>query len=457
MLLWSLAACTRWQVPDLTPSEAPLADPVERVVVVGAGVAGLTLAQSLSLAGVEVVVVEARDRIGGRVHTVDLGGPVDVGAAWVHTIRGNPVRDVLDANGLGRAYDDSFETSRMHGVDSDGTVLANPDLRAMERFAGRVLDAAYDVPDADSVAGLVARELDAEGWEEPERSRLQYGAEVLEGELEFAAPVASMSAAALTIDDGFRGRDEVPVGGYAGLVDLLAEGLDIQTGRPVTTIRVDGAGVEVEASGPISGSHVVVTVPLGVLKAGNITFEPPLDATWQDAVDRLAMATLEKVVLTFDAPFWPEDQGTFLQVEPRADAVSSVCIDFSEHVGRAALACLSGGTAVAERWGASDSELVEATLVRLSAMTGRAVPTPVDAVVTRWSEDPHVGGSYAYVPVGASWDDMDAIATPQHGRVLFAGEHTNAEAPGTVHGAMLSGLREARRLGVESDIPGLDR
>ena len=298
-----------------------------------------------------------------------------------------------------------------------------------------------------SVQEAVRRLLDARGTTGQARRHQAFGAEILTIEVDYAAPVDQISLRSL-ISEAFPGDDRVPCGGYGPMVTALADGLDIRLGQQVERIEQSYHGVWVHtASGSYGGTHVVVTVPLGVLKAGDLMFEPPLSAAKQAALSRLDMANLEKVVLQFEEAFWAEQGSAFALIDDAVTGAWPIFIDFTAHVGTPTLACLAGGRFVRRAWAHTSNEaLIAGALRHLAMMLGQdEVPLPRGAEVTRWREDPWCRGSYSYVPVGGSYQDHAALAEPE-GRVRFAGEHTAGKAASTVHGAMMSGLREAQRL-----------
>ena len=274
-------------------------------------------------------------------------------------------------------------------------------------------------------------------------------------ELDYAGPVTEMSLAHMWEDEGFNGGDYVLEGGYRTLVDHLATGLDVRLGQPVVAIAQDDAGVRVttESGEVFPGSHVVVTVPLGVLKAERIAFDPPLPEAKQAALGRLDMGNLEKIVLVWDEAFWdPSVESLLYLADPPGEV--PVFIDLTEFAGAPTLACLYGGTWSREVQATlGDEELVARATAALEDAMGMTVPTPVATEVTHWTTDPFAGGSYSYVAVGASPADYDAVAAPFE-RVRFAGEATQFDHVGTVHAAMMSG--SARRTGSPPARPSKD-
>jgi polyamine oxidase len=192
--------------------------------------------------------------------------------------------------------------------------------------------------------------------------------------------------------------------------------------------------------GTFEADRAVVAVPLGVLKAGTIDLDPQPAEAQRLAVERLAMGTLEKVVFRFDRRFWPEEVRGIVHVSEES-AFPYWC-DLSAHAGAPTLATLYNPlltTRVAEQ---PAEHRAEAGLEVLSRMFPE-VPDPEETLFTDWIGDPWARGSYSYIPIGATVEDMRALAEPVSERLVLAGEVTVAESYGTVHAAFRSGLRAA--------------
>ena len=226
----------------------------------------------------------------------------------------------------------------------------------------------------------------------------------------------------------------------------------------VERIKVGDDGVEVfTAAGQTwSGSHVVVTVPVGVLKSGAIEFEPPLPEEKTAAIERLDMGNVERVVVRFEERWW--SPGDLLFVSAAQDGRFPFVVDFTADTGVPTLVAFYGGRyARALQATQGDEEIVADLVGLLEQVHGGPAPSPIAHTVTHWSTDPYSLGSYSYVPVGASDEDFGLLAEPVGERLLFAGEATSFDHHQTVHGAMFTGLREARRLGVtQVRVPGLE-
>lgn len=266
-------------------------------------------------------------------------------------------------------------------------------------------------------------------------------------ELSYAGPVDRVGLGSFAEEGELDGGDHFPVGGYGGMIEALAEGLDIRLSHPVSAITHDEDGVSLEAGGEtFEASHAIVTVPVGVLRAGTLAFSPPLSETRRDALDRLDTGNLEKVVLTFAERWW---DGSVAYVDPDGEGVFPEFHDLTALAGAPVLVGLyAGGFAREVQAGMGDADIVAAALEVLAEVRGAAVPAPVATLVTHWTTDPYARGSYVYLPTGATLDDLAILAEPEGERLLFAGDSTVPEAYGNVHAAVLSGLREARRLGV---------
>jgi polyamine oxidase len=416
-----------------------------RVIVVGAGVAGLTVADAARCAGAEVLVLEARDRVGGRTWTAPLGGgSVDLGAAWVHYPLGNPLAEGLGAAGVETRNDGAFH-SRM-AVWSDGWVGA-PEATALSA----AIEADWDPAEAlealggeDGYAAGVEWFLDDRGLEGRARELVRFGLLWIYGASIVGAPPERISLAGSAAYEEGAGGNLVPVGGYEGLVGRLRAGLDVRLGDPVERVDHGGPGVAVHTGREtFEADRVVVTVPLGVLRSGELSFRPPLGDDHARAIARLGMATLEKVAFRFPERAWPD---SVWQITHAAeDRAFPVWLDFSRHTGSPTLVTLYNPVTSPALSGLPIERRADAALGVLRKMFG-SIPEPEEVLATDWAGDPWARGSYSFIPIGAAAADMLRLGQPVSERLTLAGEATIPACYGTVRAAFVSGLRAARQV-----------
>lgn len=415
------------------------------VVVIGAGMAGLAAARDLMARGMSVHILEARDRIGGRVFTNrDVPGwPVDMGASWIHGIDGNPLTRLADQGGLAR-IETSWEPRPTFGpggvrIDlDDASELAG---KLLEAGRDRVEDRDYDVSLADAVQGTA-------GWRglKPGDRRLVRHFANSDIEHEFAADWNDLSAWYYDDSGAYDGPDVIFPDGYGDLATYLAKGPSITTGEIVTGLQRRGDTVKIitQSDTTYQASHVILTVPLGVLKAGRIAFSHPLERSRTKAIDSIGMGLLNKCWLRFERTFWPHNTDAFGFVG-ELDGHWAEWFSLSRATGEPTLLGFNAGTAAREIEKLDDRETVERAMEVLRSIFGSGIPDPVTWKISRWNSDPFALGSYSFTAVGSDRGSRRALAGADwDGRLLFAGEATHEEHPATVHGAYLSGQEAAR-------------
>ncbi|KYH43797.1 NAD(P)/FAD-dependent oxidoreductase [Branchiibius sp. NY16-3462-2] len=422
-------------------------------VVVGAGVSGLTTARLLTDAGRRVVVLEARDRIGGRLHTARADGRItDLGASWIHGIDDGPVWAATQALGMRAAeftvgsYQAGGRPIAYYGPDGDRLSDEQADafiqdVRTVDERLGVLL---ASVGPGSSYADLAERALGALDWAPERADRVR---EFLQHRTEeqYGVWIADMDAHGLD-DDQTNGDEVVFPDGYDQLATGLATGLDIRLGQVATRIEWSTSGARViTADLSLDARHVVVTVPVGVLQSGALAISPPLPPEVTGALANLAMNDFEKVFLRFDDRFWDQDVYAVRRQGPAARWWHSF-YDLTRLHGEPTLLTFAAGPCAQAVRSWSDEQIAESVLESLREIYGD-VPSPRYVDVTRWRDDEFARGSYAYLRVGGSPADHDTLATPIGDGVLhLAGEATWTDDPATVTAAMCSGHRAAANL-----------
>ncbi len=413
------------------------------VLVVGAGVAGLAAARRLHDAGAQVIVLEARDRLGGRTTTSEWrGAALDLGASWIHGVDSNPLTELVQGAGLGLIATDVESSIGFDAATSDGFV----DNSALARAAAR-LTAAIEVGQDADADQLLRRVVDAAtlGASADESRLIRYlAASAIENE--YAGSVDELSTWWFDEAEAFGGGDAMIEGGYAQVPEVLAAGLEVRLGMPVTTVTWATGGATVQTTAEtFAADAVIVTVPLGVLQAGDIAFEPALPAVHQRAVNSLGMGVLNKVFLQFDEVFWDDTVDWIGIVPPERFDPWVDWVTIGRSTDRPLLLGFAAGELGRRVDGLSDEQVIASALATLrSAYPG--APVPLDALVTRWGADAFARGSYSFAAVGSDPTMRDDLARPIGGRLYLAGEATSREHPSTVHGALLSGRRAAEQV-----------
>jgi monoamine oxidase len=279
----------------------------ERIAVIGAGIAGLSAARSLKAAGFDVVVVEARDRIGGRIHTVSdkkWPFPIELGPSFVWQSGQTSLDEDLTRLGVSTApFGRVAETRTPAGV-----VVRVPDTgpKAVAAALAWAVKQPADLSVARALADSGASKLsttDADtGVSDTDWLNHEIAAVL---NLQAGASVDLQSAWYTSTDKG-AADDRIVLGGFVNLVKDVADGIDVLNSSVVTRLAYSEKGVSLRlgTGESLGADRVVVTIPLGVLKTEVMEFAPPLPFAHRGAIAALGVGTLDKVWLQFDQPFW---------------------------------------------------------------------------------------------------------------------------------------------------------
>lgn len=427
----------------------------KQIVVVGAGLAGLAAAQELQSQGHEVLVVEARNRIGGRIWTStqwpDM--PLDLGATWIHGVSGNPLTDLaeeMQARRLVTRYDNGIaynthgqplSTSEADRVDE----LRKRIYEALDHVQSQAQDQNQDVSIRQAIES-VAREFD------PSSEEHHWINFILNGEIEheYAGSATQLSAQWYDSDKEFDGDDALFVHGFRVITEFLADELTIELGQQVHEIQWNQSPVRViTQKSEFIADQVIVTLPLGVLQAQKVRFFPELPSEHQDAIAKLGMGVLNKCYLRFQSAFWPEDVD-WLEYIPATHGEWTEWVSFKRSADMPILLGFNAADRGREIENWSDQRIVASAMETLKTIFGPNIPDPIDYQITRWATDPFALGSYSYNAVGSTPHMRKVLATPLGEKLFFAGEASHVDFFGTAHGAYLSGLRAAQEMLVKS-------
>lgn len=423
----------------LTPARAnaaPLAD--VDVIVIGAGIAGLTAASWLAKRGYEVTVLEAKDHIGGRLQTDwSLGAPFEVGAGWIHGPDGNPVTKLAKAvNGkMVVTEDESFKVFAHDGVEQDyENVVENWDVFT------NVIKKVDDAFDNDQPLSKAIKRVAPKALKDPLLAWM-FSAYT---EFDTGGPLEKLSAYYFDEDEAYDGADVVLTTGYDKILGPLAKDLDIRLNQVVTEVEYeegDGAVVYTD-SGSYESSFVICTLPLGVLKSGDVKFAPTLPKSQRRRIKKVGMGNVTKLAMKFDQAYWPTDVQYF-GLMTKEKGRWNYFLNYRTFSEQNILLGLSVGAYSGKIEKQGEAAMLKDAMKAVRTMFGDDVPQPKEYLATRWSQDAFSKGAYSYSKLGIQPDDFDDMAKPIADTLIFAGEHTNFKYHATVHGAYLSGLKAA--------------
>jgi len=408
--------------------------------------------------------LEARDRVGGRTASKEVDGYiVNLGATWIHGQKGNPLvslakrakvelspgisqyvssnstltpRRSLALRSLARYdnaqmyYEDGKPVPKTSRAKYDAT------WEKFEEYLEYRQDADYDEDDPglqDVIDDFVRKEkLTGESLK-----AFQYGlaANIMD---EYAGSTELLS---LWFDEDAseKGGDPVVLGGFDDMVKFLLKGVPVLRSARVTKVDYSRPSVKVTTSSSktfTAKKAVIVTVPLGVLKANTIKFTPTLPSRNRKAIAGLGMGLLNKCVLVFDKSFWGTTEEwieristtgfqSTLSMMPVADQPILYGFNSAENARRV------------EAW--SDAKTCDTLMSHMRTIWPNA-PKYTDCVVTRWGKDPNSRGSYSFTSKRMEYDPAHSgVGAPvSGGRLSFAGEATSMTHPGTVNGVLIS-------------------
>lgn len=399
------------------------------VLVIGAGGAGLAAAKELTKSGISVLVLEARNRIGGRAFTdTSLGVAWDRGCSWLYSSKVNPLTSDARQNG--------FELA--------------PDLAPWIYDGAKPLGIAPKVPGLSAVQSRMSHELDDAG-----RRGLDISASAALSQETLTDPWYPMVEDAITSWEGtepanYSALDSyqyvdslasfVPRG-YGTLLAHYAKDVQVRLGSPVSRIRWNARGVTVDTrAGAVTARVAIIALPSPIIASGAVKFTPALPAAVLQAHHDLPLGLMNKVALKFKRNVFPSERMNRVMLK-RFDHRgmeyllrlwgSELCVGMS--AGRLAFDLEAAGEAAA----------IDHGLTELTTMFGSGVRKQFDrGAATAWASDPYARGSYSHCRPGR-YGARAVLTHPVGERIVFAGEHTEQSAYGTLHGALLSGIRAA--------------
>ena len=447
------------------------------VIVIGAGCAGLSTARQLRMKGYKVVVLEGRNRPGGRVHTETLLGPsvgvgerriealADLGGSILTGIDGNPLAVVCKQMKVPLS---SIMSETVPIYRADGSEVDKVIDEKVEKLYNKILHQSDELrKDVEWTGHMSLKDALETLWEthkdslelktKEDRALARQLFDWHLANLEFANASLLKDSSLMFWDQDdpheLPGTHCFAPGCNGQWIKRLCRDLPIFYDCIVERVKRFPDGVQVYTADKVfCADAAVVTVPLGVLKRDKILFEPPLSLRKKGAIQRIGFGNLNKVIMLFDHAFWDTNIDIFGHLNESCEmrGENFMFYSYAGLSGGAQLTALCSGNAAEEHEGRPAKESAEKMLEILRKIfepKGIKVPPPYHVICTRWGSDPLTHGAYSSMPVGSlGGDDYDILGESIGGRLFFAGEATNRKFPATMHGAFYTGLWTAANL-----------
>lgn len=430
------------------------------IVVIGAGISGLNAAHALHKMGKQVLILEARSRLGGRIYSEKIGDAVyDLGASWIHGIENNPIWALVQQHQIETTvfnYDESlyyhkhgvkFTPHEQHNFEQSINYLLQrfTHLDPSEHFLN-ALDALHTwLYDADFLDFLSAK-LHIDHTEQIKFQKMLLAFFKKLAEDPCASDLEHLAADFWQHGNYFAGDEVIFPQGYAQIIDVLSKDLTILTQHAVQSIDYSQALIQIKTQNGacLSASQVVISVPLGVLKQQNIQFIPELPMQKQQAIQQLGFGTFNKLFVSFERAFWKAEH------TPNVNNINTYhqdgwlnFLDLSAVYAQPTLLFLFGGQSAIDIEKLSCQQLWQQIHMSLNA-TFKDIPQPTHMFKTAWGMDEFSQGSFSYQAVGQNSEHIAGLKQPIQNQLFFAGEHLAQFGSGTVHGAYASGLEVAQ-------------
>jgi monoamine oxidase len=425
---------------DSCSKDEPLELNGKTAIVIGAGISGLATAQRLKQQGFTVTILEAQEKVGGRIRTDrSLGVAFDEGASWIHGSNRNPITNIASDAGANTFLtdDDSVEV-----FDTNGTAYSDGLLTNTEKDYKNAIDAVLEAGSQTQSFQTVFNSL------YPSQGADRLWKYILSAYLEFSTggDISELSSKYFYDDETFNGADRIITDGYDKITNHLASGLDIRLNNRASSINYSNEKVEILANGvSLEADYLIVTVPLGVLKNNAINFIPPLPVDKSAAIANTKMGNINKFLLTWETAFW-DTSLQFIGYTPETKGKFNYFLNVKKFSSENALMTFAFGDYATTTESMSDQDVINEIMTHLQSIYGNSITNPTNMLRTKWGQNINSYGAYSFATNGTTSADFDTLSESVNNKLFFAGEHTNREYRGTVHGAYLSGIREADKI-----------
>lgn len=451
------------------------------VIVIGAGIAGLEAAHELDSEGMDVMILEARDRIGGRVNTIHYADTsFDLGASWIHGVDwkldsdGYAIHNITNPN-QNPIYKIAHYNNIIVNTTYGSTALRHPSGEAPDSISFDEMIKAFEnhyetmvdnQPNYNYTFDEILKDFTNTNSECSDDKKMCEFAIISEYEFDQASDIIDIPAESIGKTQYFnnwKDQEVIFLYGYNQIANCLAGGLNIKHAT-VTKINYASSPIEISTDkGIFKATYVISTIPLGVLQK-NMTdlFDPDFDQNKTNSINNLKMGLLDKTYLIFDKeevmkdPYWNvsgwnepgyEWATRVGDLENTYDSSWRFFVDFFQFTGQPIVLAFNFGSTAERLENATDDTIEEQMMEALrKTYPNSTIPDPVKIIRTSWAHDPLSFGAYSFIPITGSVSDMDELAKPIDDKLFFAGEATSKRYYGTVHAAYISGYTAAQEI-----------
>ena len=418
----------------------------KKIIIIGAGISGLSAANKLAHYGAKVKVLEANNYIGGRIKTDWSFGndaPFEAGAGWIHgPSSDNPTKKLADK--VGCEYfltnDDNVTT-----FDEDGSEWGDERWEEVLRLWENTLlkvDKKLELNDKRSLRKAI---------EDINPKALQYPGVLWAfsayTEFDKGTSIEKVSAVYHDDDKAFPRADVIIKNGYSSLINNIAKNLDISLNTKVKSINTNlGKVIEIQTEKEIyTCDFAICSVPLGILKAKRINFIPDLPDKHKKSIENIGFGSVTKIAHRFDKPFW-DTKIQYFGINTKEKGRWNYWLNYRTFSKQNILLGLSVGDYAFIADKLSEREKKADSLNVLRNVWGKNISEPNKSISTKWSKNQNFLGAYSYTKPGAKPKDYENLSKPINNKLFFCGEHTIFDFSATTHGALLSGLNVARKI-----------
>ena len=411
------------------------------VLIIGAGISGLAAAKKLKDKGFTVIVLEAQEKIGGRLRTDrSMGFAFDEGASWIHGPNGNPITKLASQAGANTYLTDD---DNLAVFDNNGTAYSDTFLDSQYTQFEIALKAVRSAGTKRQSFQTIFNSL------YPTQANNRLWKYMLSAYLEFdtGGDISKLSSKYFYDDEEFTGKDVIVTNGYDKVANFLGQGLDIRLNSRVTEINYNATKSLLKVNGnSIEADYVIVSVPLGVLKNNSIAFKPSLPATKVAAIQNIKMGNVNKFLFIWDTPFW-DTNIQYIGYTPETKGKFNYLMNMMKFLPTTyALMTFAYGDYATVTETMTDTQIISELMAQLKTIYGNSIPNPTNMLRTKWGQNINTFGAYSFATNGTTSADFVTMATEINNKLFFAGEHTERDYRASVHGAYISGIREANKI-----------